>query len=191
VDVDVAVAWRRITTWLASNAPVTAAAIRPPAGAAELDRTGETVGRPLPEDLLAWWRLMDGIDETDYRAGFPIPSCYQPLPVAGVRDSFTSLARFADEECCAADGTHATAAGDPLFGYCTATVPICRDLAGDVLVVDLRDGAARGCVMGWMAEDGYVPTGWDTPAAMLADVADRLDNPAHVEVVDAGVLQWR
>jgi cell wall assembly regulator SMI1 len=190
VDILVEESWRRITTWLTRHAPVTAAAIRPSAGAAEARRTGEAVGRPLPGDLLAWWGLMDGIGDADYRAGFPIPPFYLPLPVAGVRERFAHLSRFADQGCCRAGSTHATAAGEPSFGFCTATVPICWDLGGDVLVVDLRDGARHGCVMEWMAEEGYCETAWAGTAAMLADVADRLDDLMRTEIVDGGALQW-
>jgi cell wall assembly regulator SMI1 len=190
VDIPVEESWRRIITWLARHAPVTAAAIRPSAGAAEARRTEQAVSRPLPADVLAWWGLMDGIGDADYRAGFPIPPVYMPLPVAAVRERFFGLTRFADQDCCGVGGAHATTAGEPSFGFCTATVPICWDLGGDVLVVDLRDGARRGCVMAWMAEEGYSETAWADTAAMLADVADRLDDLTRTEIVDGGALQW-
>jgi cell wall assembly regulator SMI1 len=189
VDLPVGESWRRITSWLAQHAPVTAAAIRPTAGAAEIRRTGAAVGRPLPGDLLRWWGLMDGIADADYRAGFPIPPFYLPLPVAGVRERFAGLSRFADRDCCAAGGTHATVAGDQSFGFCSATVPICWDLGGDVLVADLRDGERRGGVMAWTAEEGYCDKPWAGTAAMLADIADRLDDVTRTEIVD-GALQW-
>ncbi|MFI6263136.1 SMI1/KNR4 family protein [Micromonospora sp. NPDC051006] len=190
MDIPVEDSWRRIIAWLARHASVTAEAIRPPASAVEVRRTEKAVGRPLPADLLAWWRLMDGIADADYRAGCPIPSHYYPLPVAGVRERFASLSRFADQDCCGADGAHATVAGGRLFGFCTATVPICWDLAGDVLVVDLRDGARHGCIMSWWAEEGYVETDWAGAAAMLADTAGRLDDPTRTEIVEGGSLQW-
>ena len=190
MDIPVEESWRRIITWLARHAPVTAAAIRPPTGAAEVRRTGEGVGRPLPADLLAWWRLMDGIDDANYRAGFPIPSCYLPLPVAEVCEWLARLSQFADQDCCGPGKAHATAAGEASFRFCTATIPICRDLGGDVLVIDLRDGARHGCIMSWWAEDGYAETGWTGTAAMLADTADRLDDPTRTEIVEGGSLRW-
>ncbi|GAA4578627.1 hypothetical protein GCM10023176_54910 [Micromonospora coerulea] len=73
VGMPVEESWRRITTWLVRHAPVTAAAIRPSSGAAEVRRTGEALARPLPGDLLAWWGLMDGIGDAEYWAGFPVP----------------------------------------------------------------------------------------------------------------------
>jgi cell wall assembly regulator SMI1 len=189
VVIPVEKSWRRIVTWLAEYAPVTAAAIRPSAGAAEVRRTEEAVGRPLPADVLAWWELMDGIDDADYRAGFPIATVFMPLPVVRVRERSASLSRFADQSCCGVDGSHVTTAGERLFGFCTATAPICWDLGGDVLVVDLRDGAHHGCVMEWTAEEGYFETAWAGTATMLADIADRLDDPTWTQVVDGGVLQ--
>ncbi|TDC30299.1 SMI1/KNR4 family protein [Micromonospora sp. 15K316] len=190
MDIPVEESWRRIATWLARHAPVTAAAIRPSAGTAETRLTQEAIGRPLPDDLVAWWAVMDGIDDADYRAGSPIPPFYLPLPVAGVRERFADLSRFADQDCCGPGGAHATMAGETSFGFCTATVPICWALSGDVLVVDLRDGPRHGCMMQWMAEEGYDETGWSGTAAMLADVTVRLDDPTRTKIVDGGALQW-
>lgn len=188
VDTPVAESWHTIMRWLARHAPVTAAAVRPGAGTAEAERTAAAVGLALPGDLRDWWALMDGI--ADYRAGSPIPPCYLPLPVAEVRERHADLSRFADADCCAADGSHATAAGEQMFGFCTATVPICWDLGGGVLVLDLRDGERHGDVMAWTAEDGYFDMPWAGTAAMLADVGDRLDDPAWTEIVDGGKVQW-
>ncbi len=188
MDTSVAGSWRRITDWLERHAPVTAAAVRPSAGVGEADRTAAAVGLQLPRDLRDWWALMDGV--ADYRAGFPIPPCYLPLPVAEVRQRHAELARFADRECCGGDGSHATVAGETIFGFCTATVPICWDLAGDVLVLDLRGGPRRGWVMAWGAEDGYFGTRWSGTSAMLADVAGRFDDAGQTEVVDGGAVQW-
>jgi hypothetical protein len=41
-----------------------------------------------------------------------------------------------------------------------------------------------------VAEEGYLETAWAGTAAMLADIADRLDDPTWTQVVDGGVLQW-
>lgn len=183
--------WRRIAEGLERLAPVTAAAIRPAVAAAEVRRTVDAVGRPPPTDLLRWWGSMDGIADEGHHPGTPIPPFYLPLPVAEVRDRLAGLVRFVDEQCCGPDGTHALAAGQPSFGFCAATVPICRDVGGDLLVVDLRDGTRHGCVMEWSAECGYSEPVWPGVADMLADVADRLHDPTQTEIVEGGVLQWR
>ena len=44
--------------------------------------------------------------------------------------------------------------------------------------------------MEWAAEEGCMATAWDGTAAMLADVAALLDDPARTAIVDGGVLQW-
>ncbi|MCD0445879.1 hypothetical protein LO763_19910 [Glycomyces sp. A-F 0318] len=73
MDIPVERSWRRIADWTAQHAPSTAAAIRPTAGKAEIDRTRHAVDRPLPADLLDWWGLMDGIDDADSHVWSPIP----------------------------------------------------------------------------------------------------------------------
>jgi hypothetical protein len=52
----------------------------------EVRRAEEAVGRALPGELRACWGLMDGIADTDYRAGCPMPTHYLPLPVTEVRE---------------------------------------------------------------------------------------------------------
>ncbi|GAB3444446.1 SMI1/KNR4 family protein [Actinophytocola sediminis] len=183
-------AWSSITTWLGDQAPTTASAVRAPASEDDIAETRAAIGRDLPDDLIAWWRLADGMD--DYRAGFLIPAVYQPLPVAAVRDEYQRWSRYTDPDCCRSDGTH-RAAGEAGFGFCTATVPICRDLGGDVLLVDLRDGPRHGVILSLMAEDGHHPTRWTTVAAMLEDVAGRLHTPGsgyEPDVIEDGVLTW-
>jgi cell wall assembly regulator SMI1 len=189
MDMRVEESWRRVITWLAQHAPVTAAAIRPPAAVAEVRRTEEAIGRALPEDLLAWWRLMDGIADSDYGAGFPIPTVYMPLPIVSVRERFAELSRYPDQDCCGPGGTHATVAGQRLRGFCTATVPICWSLGGDMLMVDLRDGPRHGRITEWYVDEGYFETDRAGTAAMLDDVADQLDAPSGTLVED-GRLHW-
>lgn len=186
----VGTSWSRVTAWLERHAPVTAAAVRPPAGAAEIRRVEEAVGRPLPPELTAWWALMDGIAGGSYRAGFPIPPFWMPLPVAGARERWAGFESGAPDECCRPDGTHATAAGEPLFGSCPATLPICWTLRGDLLVADLRDGDQHGCVMEWLPEEGYAVVLWPGVAAMLADTADQLEDPHSAATVEDGSLFW-
>lgn len=55
---------------------------------------------------------------------------------------------------------------------------------------DLREGSRRGRVMSWWAEDGYLETDWAGTTDMLAETADRLDEPTRTEIVEGGV-RWR
>ncbi|UMP00087.1 SMI1/KNR4 family protein [Amycolatopsis sp. EV170708-02-1] len=193
-------AWERITTWLQSHTPVTAATLRPPAPADDIHAVQDTAGRPFPDDLLVWWRLMDGVDdEADYRTAFTLPGVYMPLSVARVREEWASLSAYPDQDCCRPDGHHRRAAGDATFGYCTALLPVCRAVDGAVLALDLRPGPDHGCVMDWMAQASAHHTSWTSIGGMLTDTAERLDRhttpttpprPGEPTVRDDGALTW-
>ncbi len=185
-------AWASITTWLRREAPVTARGVRPPAATEEVLRVEADLGLAPPADLIAWWRLMDGFD--DYRAGHVVPDRYQPLPVAEVRQRHVWMSEYADPGCCRG-GEH-RAAGTTGGGFCTATMPICQDIAGDLLVVDLRPGERSGGIAHYSTEQGLLPTAWPGVAAMLVDIAESLDGEADgpdmavPEVIGDGVLVW-
>ncbi|MEV6911221.1 SMI1/KNR4 family protein [Amycolatopsis sp. NPDC051071] len=194
-------AWERITAWLRIHTPVSSATLRPPAPADEIRTVQNAVGRPFPDDLLAWWRLMDGVDDdADYRTAFTVPGVYMPLPVARVREEWASLSAYPDQDCCRADGQHQRAAGDATFGFCTALLPVCRAVDGAVLAIDLRPGTDHGCVMDWMAQAGAHRTTWASIGAMLTDTAERLDShpataqapptPGAPAIRDDGALTW-
>ncbi|KFZ76988.1 hypothetical protein ED92_38400 [Amycolatopsis sp. MJM2582] len=197
---DVDAAWQRIMAWLHRHTPITAATLRPPAPADDIRAVQDAVGLPFPDDLLAWWRLMDGVDDdADYRTAFTVPGGYMPLSVARVREEWTSLSAYPDQDCCQTDGLHQRAAGDATFGYCTALLPVCRALDGAVLAIDLRPGSQHGCVMDWMAQAGAHRTTWTSVSALLTDTAQRLDShtttetpprPGDPTVRDDGALAW-
>ena len=84
---------------------------------------------------------------------------------------------YTDEDCCRPDGDH-TQAGEHGFGFCTATIPICRDVGGGVLLLDLRPGPQHGAILQLDAVEGHYPTEWPSVTAMLADTADRLTHPS-------------
>ncbi|WP_409496835.1 SMI1/KNR4 family protein [Amycolatopsis sp. cmx-11-12] len=194
-------AWERITTWLRIHTPATTATLRPPAPADDVRAVQNAVGRPFPVDLLAWWRLMDGVDDdADYRTAFTVPGVYMPLPVTRVREEWASLSAYPDHDCCHPDGHHQRAAGDPVLGFCTALLPVCRAVDGAVLSIDLRPGTDHDCVMDWMAQTGAHRTTRTGISAMLTDTADRLEQyttaphtrpqPGQATIRDDGVLTW-
>ncbi|MFD6067990.1 SMI1/KNR4 family protein [Amycolatopsis lurida] len=200
VNGDVDSVWERITAWLRVHTPVTAATLRPPASADDVRAVQDAVGRPFPDDLLAWWRLMDGVDDADYRTAFTVPGVYMPLTVARVREEWAGLSAYPDQDCCSPDGHHQRAAGDPVLGFCTALLPVCRAVDGAVLAVDLRPGTDHGCVMDWMAQAGAHRPTWAGISAMLTDTAVRLERyttapgtrtqSGQVTIRDDGVLTW-
>lgn len=193
-------AWQRITAWLRTNTPATATTLRPPSTAADIRATEHAMGCILPDDLIEWWRLTDGVDDRDHRTAFTVPGVYVPLPVARVQEAWASLSSHPDENCCHAEGRHRQSAGEPTARYCTALIPICRALDGAILAVDLRPGTERGHVMDWTAQTGAHRTTWPTVTALLTDTASRLENhnptntdaaqPGRPIVRDDGALTW-
>ncbi|WP_233611750.1 SMI1/KNR4 family protein [Amycolatopsis sp. WAC 01376] len=172
--------WRRMMALLSEHAPVTAREIRPPAPAAHVERLRDRVGLELPPELLAWWALMDGVDDQRVRgAGYLIPKGYLPLSVARAEDEYARQSQYPDPDCCTAEGTHRKQAGQDGFPFCAAILPIGRAIDGGLLCVDLRPGEYHGCVMEWYASDGIYPSDWASVTEILDEIAERLDNYVH------------
>ncbi|WET81624.1 SMI1/KNR4 family protein [Amycolatopsis sp. QT-25] len=195
--------WQQILDLLQEHAPATAREIRPPAPADDLLSLQDIVGLPLPEDLVAWWALMDGIvDRHDQRAGKLVPDAFVPLAVTRAREEYERLfeSTATDPTCCGPDQVHQHPAGDDGNPFCSALVPICRDTTGATLCVDLRSGDNHGMIMTVAPGDGFSPTHWGSVTEMLTEIAERLEAYAHQAelpygeqhpaVNDEGMLQW-
>jgi cell wall assembly regulator SMI1 len=201
-DVSVLVdeAWDRIVTWLADNAPATAACINPPASGAAIGAAERQLGRSLPADLVRWWHRGNGAQVLIGRASL-LPPFYLPCSV----DHMLSQRRMWQEvyrhlnidEAIAYDAALSAPAGSMALQFLPAFVPIAIDGAGGNLVVDLRSGPLYGCVLGFDAESGSDGPWWANVAAMLDDVADALERGTpsrfldYVAVVrEDGTLDW-
>jgi cell wall assembly regulator SMI1 len=201
MDPEVAVSWARIVAWSRDHAPETAAAIRPAAGSALLDRAEAATGGAWPEDLRAWYRLADGAERTT--AGQLLPF-YLPLPLAAVMEHWTIWQRiWAD---IAASSPHdadwydtarleAEPAGTAAMMFLPSFVPIAEDLCGNDLFVDTRLGPRRGCVTRFVKSDAdsWGPA-WRSVTAMLAELATALEQGRAVggfePRVEGGRLVW-
>ncbi|MER7700783.1 MULTISPECIES: hypothetical protein [unclassified Streptomyces] len=53
--------WARVENWLAEHAPVTRAALAPPADPADIAATERVIGRPLPKPLAMSLLRHDGL----------------------------------------------------------------------------------------------------------------------------------
>ncbi|NUT93940.1 MAG: SMI1/KNR4 family protein [Saccharothrix sp.] len=162
--------WHLITAWLADHAPTTAAMLSPPASEDDIRNLGREVPGGLPDELIAWWRLGDGVGRPD-GAGYFLPPRFAPMPVRealGVRRLMAGLVSPDAYRIAAADE-----AGSRSGAFLDTFVPIAADGGGDHLVVDLRPGAWHGCIQEWRNDDGC-QTGplWSGVAEMLAEVAD-------------------
>jgi hypothetical protein len=166
-------AWQRIETWLAANAPVTAAALGRPASDEDIAAAQRTVGVRLPAELVASLRRHDGAG-TDLSAAFTFPALMQPLSAAEIADEATLMC-----DVLADLGPEADVGGWWHGRY----VPVASDHGGDLLFLD-------GARLGRHYEADAVS--FDGPpglAAMLEETADALTSGAP-EVVD-GKLNWR
>ncbi|MDQ7809347.1 SMI1/KNR4 family protein [Amycolatopsis sp. A133] len=182
--------WQRIVALLEDLAPATARVIRPPASATEVHRLLSVLPAELPADLLEWWSAMDGVDdERDYRAGALVPHHFVPLAVHRVREEYLRQQPFLDSDCCTADHRHHKAAGEQVFPYCAALVPVCRSIDGGMLCVDTRPGGRFGCLMNWYADEGAYAAEWSSVTHLLTDVAGRLGGYRR-SVDDEGMLDW-
>lgn len=203
---DVAESWSRIRAWLATHAPRVLATIRPPASVADLAAVEEAVGVPLPEDLLAWWRIADGASDAHPHPGHLLPPWFDPYPVATAlqrRDTWIEVWHDPDahfggaspqgrmvREIMAWAGESlptveervaelmAQPAGTPCQGmYLPVWLPIAGSGMGLDLFVDLRPGPLHGCVMQFdRVETAQLEPDWPNVTTMLAEVADALEH---------------
>ncbi|ONF73148.1 SMI1/KNR4 family protein [Amycolatopsis keratiniphila] len=195
--------WQQIMNLLREHAPAAAREIRLPGPADDIRELQRLVGLTLPDDLVGWWTLMDGIvDRYDQRAGDLVPPAFVPLAVRRVREEYQRLSESTatDPTCCGPGQMHQSQAGDDGGPFCTALVPICRDITGTTLCVDLRPGTDHGMIMMMAPGDGFSATHWGSVTEMLGEIAERLDAYAsqaelpngekHPVVNDEGMLQW-
>ncbi|WP_426514648.1 SMI1/KNR4 family protein [Dactylosporangium sp. McL0621] len=185
----------RIFGWLREHAPGTAATLKPPAGPDALDAAEREVGAAFPHDVRRWYGRADGMEWTYPWRGALIPSFHRPYPLAMALDIRNMMlevaAQFPQER------PPSAVAGEPSAIWQPSFLPIAADTGGVKLLVDLRDGEQRGCVMEYdkvFACQGRAS--WPGVAAMLADVAgalvhDRVAGGYRPQVDEQGCLYWR
>jgi cell wall assembly regulator SMI1 len=189
--------WRRIVAWVSTQAPQTAAAIRPPATADELRATESAFPRSWPDDLREWYRLQDGLTSHQLFTGV-LPGYAELLSLKGIavaaRQYQDILEGFADEVEETADADDASA-GETAYRFLSAWVPFAEDGTACTMFVDCRPGARYGCVTLFEREDADTggPT-WPSVDAMLADLADALEQGHSCGGwrwrIDNGALAW-
>ncbi len=166
-------AWHRIETWLAEHAPVSAAALRPPADDEAIERAQRTAGVRFPAALVASLRRHDGADP---ERAFGFPPRMHPMSAARIADEAVMMCEVL--ESVGIDGN----VGSWWHGR---YLPVATDHGGDLLFLD-------GDRLGYHYEAGDVA--FDGPAdvtELLEDTADALhgrgdDRPVVVD----GELDW-
>ncbi|GAA1964724.1 SMI1/KNR4 family protein [Amycolatopsis minnesotensis] len=204
MDTEVTRLWHQIMTVLRDQAPITAQAIRPPAPSEDVEHLQHLIGLDFPADLRAWWTLMDGIDDqgenrTGNRVGHLLPKGFVPLSVAQAEKEYTHQLNYPAHDCCTPDGTHREKAGATGFPFCSALVPLCRNILGGLLCVDLRPGDDHGCIVEWYAAEGFYPSDWADVTDLLNEVSEGLEDYSQgLELspyetrpfVHEGMLKW-
>ncbi len=189
-------AWERIETWLAGHAPVTFAALAPPAERAAVAAAEEAIEMPFPEPLRRSLLRHDGT--TDYRT--LLPPFWRLLNVAEIANSWRMRTDIhgdlwpsdQDEEEDDPDADHGP-------WWHRRWIPFAADDCGDYLVVDERPTARRrGRIGNADHEDGcnfrQGPM-WTSLPALLAMTATALETGEQVGgckpfVTPEGKLDW-
>jgi cell wall assembly regulator SMI1 len=172
---DVGESWARVTAWLAANAPVTHATLRPPAS---------DVDPGLPGELRQLLMINNGADDSDYSGARLFPGMHRLLPADQIADdNAMHVEILADLD-------------DEMVGrwWHPQWIEFASGGAGALLLIDDRPGPGQGAVWEWERADGLLWEFGSSLGEFLADVATALENgtPLHgwrPEVED-GDLNW-
>ncbi|MBO0805821.1 MAG: SMI1/KNR4 family protein [Nocardiopsaceae bacterium] len=168
--------WARVTAWLAVNAPVSYAALRPPAVAADAR---------LPAELRRLLLVNDGADLHDPNAATFLPGQYFPLPAGRIADNCAVNAEVL------ADIGDAGMAG---HWWHPRWFMFAEDGLGNGLVIDDRPGPGQGMVWEWSKYDGLIGEPAPSLGGFLADVARVLEGGTVLRgwrpVAMYGFLRW-
>ena len=155
--------WSRVTAWLAANAPMTHAMLRPPASALDARLLGE-----LRRLLL----INDGAGESERTGARFLPGMHRLLPADQIAENnamrIEILADLDDDE---------------MIGHWwhPQWILLGSDGAGHGLVIDDRRGPGQGRVSEWSRTDGLIKEFAPSIGDFLADVATALEvgTPLH------------
>ena len=195
---DVATVWSELLAWLDANAPATAGEIeRRGSAAAEIAAAEAETGVEWTEELRTWFTLQSG---DSLSTGQVLLLSWDVIGLDEAMNSRSVHEDVADDVEDDLDRMSDTEAGTPTLWH-RAFVPIGDSHTGQSLVVDLRPGPRRGCVLAHDWEDGGVGMGyadeWPSVAAMLWEHLEvmRTGDPGRLEAVavvsDEGHLEWR
>jgi cell wall assembly regulator SMI1 len=173
-------AWTRIETWLAANAPVSAASLRPPADDAAIAETQRMVGVRLPAELVASLRRHDGVPQTSVDT-FVFPPFMHPLPATDIADEAKMMCGVLE------DLGQDDAVGPWWHGQ---YVPLAVDHGGDSLFLDADARLGRQ-----YHESGIDYDGPASLTELLEQTADALNGGGPLAeqyrpVVEKGLLGW-
>lgn len=198
--------WSTITGWLAERLPAAVDELFKPATSVDLDAVEAAIGAALPVELRTWYRLNNGMSQRG-SFGRLLPPGYNPIACDRIVKSWR-LWKFVDAsralDASVREAEAAGPAGGDTTRFLPVFVPFAENGVGQNLVVDLRDGPARGCVARLNPGNGGLAGGplWPGVGAMLTDVAQSLESggpalqsrdgigPAKPDLRDGFSLNW-
>lgn len=157
-------AWAQIETWLGRHAPVSAAALAPPADPIDIAAAQVTLGLAFPAELVESLRCHNGLLRwADILPDMP------PLSVAGIVEHWERCMDVVDDF----DGLRPANPGDEPWWH-ELWLPF-AGADGDAQVIDMRPGPECGR-LGWATHDGGAEFGggWPSLGAYLAEAAEAL-----------------
>lgn len=84
--------WQQIMNLLRDYTPQPPARSDLPAPTEDVREVQRLIGLPLPDDLVGWWALMDGIvDRYDQRARDLVPHAFVPLAVRRAHEEYQQM----------------------------------------------------------------------------------------------------
>jgi cell wall assembly regulator SMI1 len=175
VPAEIEETWSRVVAWLAVHAPVTYAALRPPAA-------GLDAG--LPAELRRLLLINDGAQASEHTAALLLPGMFRLLPADQIAESDQMHTDILADH------------GNEMIGrwWHPQWIMFGSDGAGNGLVIDDRPGPGQGGVWEWSRTDGILWEFAPSIARFLGDTASALEarTPLHGwrPVVDNSDLEW-
>ncbi|GAA4948796.1 hypothetical protein GCM10023224_36020 [Streptomonospora halophila] len=185
--------WDRIETWPGAHAPVTFAALAPPAERAGIAAAEEAVGSAFPEPLRESLLRLDG---TGGRV-LP-PPFWELLGAADIANAWRLRTSIEERSPWSSDGAEADADADagPWWWH-RLWIPVAADGSGDYPVVDQRPSALRGRIGVADHEEGCrfsQHPAWASVPALLSTTSTALETGGELDgcapFVDSGELDW-
>ena len=205
---DLTTVWTAYRAWLEEHAPASAAEVRTTgATPAEVAAAEAATAVEWTDELRTWFtlqggsllsathRVLDGYDLVDLEGSLAHRAMGLEVQASADADADAAEYGFDDEE----DPDHVDEAGTMSAGFIAEFVVIGDSHARSELVVDLRPGPLRGCVLYHEWEDGGATRpdlGWPSIAAKLWDLlgAVRDGRPsrdgAFPVITPDGFLDW-
>ncbi|MDI1482707.1 SMI1/KNR4 family protein [Polyangium sp. y55x31] len=173
-----AAATRRVAAWLQKHA--LEEALRPPVRDVSVQALAKALGKPLPPELVAMWKVHDGLPIFEY-AGLGAAASRKMR--AGL-ESLRKKGKFDDHEVFEQSTPRVRS-----VKWHEAWIPIAQDGCGNLYCIDLAPARAGrvGQIIKWEVAGGPFTTGSVDLATLLERYADALESGHFTYLADSGI----